>query len=172
MSGRVRIRVDDKVGTPTLDHFAKRNASGAGRMQELMDALGDFEQRGVRAVVVQAAELAEVWSAGHDIDELQMHGVNGDKVAGDQTAAFAVTLLRHDVHSGDNDAEGIAAFRTSARPTSSMPWQLGPPVRVVDYPEPSPTRATTIVTVEDPDVPGTFIGGAAPVSESVPVISR
>ena len=134
MSGTVQIRVDDKVGTLALDNFAKRNALGARTVHEMMAALGDFEQRGVRAVVVRAAEVADVWSAGHDIDELPVRGVdplpfadpleellravrgypgaviamvhgtvwggacdlvlNCDMVVGDETAAFAVTPAR------------------------------------------------------------------------------
>ena len=40
-------------------------------------------------------------------------------------------------------------------------------VRVVDYPDPYPTRATKIVTVEELDSRATSNGSAAPVSESV-----
>jgi len=130
----VRVGVDDKVGTLALDNVARRNALGAATVQELLDALGDFEERGVRAVVLKTAELTDVWSAGHDIDELPVRGVdplpfgdpleellravrgypgaviamihgtvwggacdlvlNCDLVVGDETAAFAVTPAR------------------------------------------------------------------------------
>ena len=134
MSRTVRVDLDDKVGTLALDNVAKRNALGAATVQELLAALGDFEERGVRAVVLKTAGLTDVWSAGHDIDELPVRGVdplpfadpleellravrgypgaviamvhgtvwggacdlvlNCDLVVGDQTAAFAVTPAR------------------------------------------------------------------------------
>ena len=76
VSRTVRIDVEDKVGTLALDNVGKRNALGVETVQELMDALGDFEERGVHAVVLRAAELTDVWSAGHDIDELPVRGVD------------------------------------------------------------------------------------------------
>ena len=76
MSPTVRVDVDDKVGTLALDNFAKRNALGAATVQELLDALSEFEERGVRAVVVRTAEPRDVWSAGHDIDELPVRGMD------------------------------------------------------------------------------------------------
>jgi len=60
VSRTVRIDVEDKVGTLALDNFGKRNALGVETVQELMDALGDFEERGFRAVVQRAAELTDV----------------------------------------------------------------------------------------------------------------
>jgi len=134
LSTTVRVDVDDKVGTLALDNFARRNALGAATVRELTDALRAFEEQGVRAVVLRAAERTEVWSAGHDIDELPVRGVdplpfadpleellrsvrgypgaviamvhgtvwggacdlvlNCDLVVGDETAAFAVTPAR------------------------------------------------------------------------------
>jgi methylmalonyl-CoA decarboxylase len=130
----VQVGVEDKVGTLALDNVAKRNALGAATVRELMAALGDFQDRGVRAVVLKTADLTDVWSAGHDIDELPIRGVdplpfadpleellravrgypgaviamvhgtvwggacdlvlNCDLVVGDETAAFAVTPAR------------------------------------------------------------------------------
>ena len=134
MTPTVRVGVDDKVGTLALDNVAKRNALGAATVQELLDALADFERQGVRAVVLTTAGRTDVWSAGHDIDELPVRGVdplpfadpleellravrgfpgaviamvhgtvwggacdlvlNCDLVVGDETAAFAVTPAR------------------------------------------------------------------------------
>lgn len=133
-SPTVRPSVDDKVGTLALDNVAKRNALGSSTVQQLMDALGEFAHRGVRAIVLRTAETTEVWSAGHDIDELPVRGMdplpfadpleellravrgypgaviamihgtvwggacdlvlNCDMVVGDETAAFAVTPAR------------------------------------------------------------------------------
>ncbi len=76
MSPKVRADVDDKVGTLGLHNFAKRNALGTETVRELTEALGAFEEQGVRAVVLRAAEPMDVWSAGHDIDELPVRGVD------------------------------------------------------------------------------------------------
>jgi methylmalonyl-CoA decarboxylase len=72
----VRRSMEDKVGTLALDNVAKRNALGTGTVQELLDGLRSFERAGVRAVVLRTAEPADVWSAGHDIDELPVRGVD------------------------------------------------------------------------------------------------
>ncbi len=134
MGTTISVRVDDKVGTVALDNFAKRNALGAVTVQEIQHALDEFEGQGVRAVVLRTAAPVHVWSAGHDIDELPVRGVdplpfadpleellrsvrgypgaviamvhgtvwggacdlvlNCDMVVGDDTAAFAVTPAR------------------------------------------------------------------------------
>jgi len=72
----VRVTVDDKVGTLALDNQAKRNALGSGTVEELMHSLGEFERGGVRAVVIRTASPVQVWSAGHDVDELPVRGVD------------------------------------------------------------------------------------------------
>lgn len=81
MSGRsehatVRWSIDDKVGTLALDNLAKRNALGAATVREMLDGLAAFERAEVRAVVVRTAEPQDVWSAGHDIEELPVRGVD------------------------------------------------------------------------------------------------
>lgn len=60
----------DSIGTITLNQPAKRNALSRALIEELIAALGAFQQAGVRAVVLRAAADARVWSAGHDINEL------------------------------------------------------------------------------------------------------
>lgn len=134
MAATIRTSVDDKVGTVALDNVARRNALGARTVREILDALRRFEDAGVRAVVLRTAEPMGVWSAGHDIDELPVRGVdplpfadpleallrairdfpgaviamvhgtvwggacdlvlNCDMVVADETAAFAVTPAR------------------------------------------------------------------------------
>ncbi len=134
MSPTIQTSSEDKVGTIALDNYAKRHALGAATVREMLVALGRFESEGVRAVVVHTAEPAHVWSAGHDIEELPLRGVdplpfgdplaellravraypgaviamvhgtvwggacdlvlNCDMVVGDETAAFAVTPAR------------------------------------------------------------------------------
>ena len=76
MAATVRVTVDDKVGTLALDNVAKRNTLGAGTVAELLQSLSEFERRGVRAVVIRTSSPVDVWSAGHDIDELPVRGVD------------------------------------------------------------------------------------------------
>ncbi len=76
MSATIAFKVEDKVGTLALDNFAKRNALGATTVQEMLDVLSEFARQGVRAVVLRTAEMRDVWSAGHDIDELPVCGVD------------------------------------------------------------------------------------------------
>jgi methylmalonyl-CoA decarboxylase len=130
----IRISRDDKVGTIALDNFAKRHALGESTVHDMLEALAQFETEGVRVVVVRTADPCPVWSAGHDIDELPITGLdplpfadpleellravrsypgaviamihgtvwggacdlvlNCDMVVGDDTAAFAVTPAR------------------------------------------------------------------------------
>ena len=134
MNPTVQVGVEDKVGTLALDNVAKRNALGVATVREMLDALLDFEERGVRAIVLKTAEFTDVWSAGHDVGELPVRGVdplpfadpleellravrgypgaviamvhgtvwggacdlvlNCDLVVGDETAGFAVTPAR------------------------------------------------------------------------------
>lgn len=58
------------IGTVTLNQPAKRNALSQTLVEEFLSALADFQKDAVRAVVIRAANDAEVWSAGHDISEL------------------------------------------------------------------------------------------------------
>lgn len=58
------------IGTITLNQPAKRNALGEKLLGELIAALEDFRQQGIRVVVIRAAAEAKVWSSGHDIAEL------------------------------------------------------------------------------------------------------
>jgi methylmalonyl-CoA decarboxylase len=74
--GTVRISHDDKVGTIALDNMAKRNALGETTVRAMLEALAQFEREGIRAVVVRTAEPGHVWSAGHDIDELPIRGID------------------------------------------------------------------------------------------------
>ncbi len=64
----------DAVGTITLDNPSKRNALSDALIQEIVAALADFRARKARAVVLRAQPGAEVWSAGHDVNELPAGG--------------------------------------------------------------------------------------------------
>jgi methylmalonyl-CoA decarboxylase len=66
----VRAEVVGRVGVITLDDRHKRNAIGARMAEGVVVALESLRARDVRAIVLRAAAGMDVWSAGHDINEL------------------------------------------------------------------------------------------------------
>lgn len=62
----------DDVGTITMNHRKKLNALSDALIEEIIDALTEFRETRVRAVVLRANDGAKVWSAGHDVNELPM----------------------------------------------------------------------------------------------------
>lgn len=58
------------IGTVILNRPAKCNALGRTLLEELIAALRDFQEGGVRVVVIRALADAMIWSSGHDIEEL------------------------------------------------------------------------------------------------------
>ncbi len=70
----VRTAVIGKVGVITLDDQHKRNAIAAQMASSVVAALGSLRAQDMRAIVLRAAPGMNVWSAGHDIDELPRGG--------------------------------------------------------------------------------------------------
>ena len=68
--GFIVTSIEAEIGCITLDNDKRRNALSEPLVQEIIDALGDFRERGVRAAVLRAHAGSRVWSAGHDIGEL------------------------------------------------------------------------------------------------------
>ena len=66
--------VDGSLGIITLNNPEKRNCLGANLIREFCKALDEFEESGVRVVIVRAAPGAKIWSAGYDINELPHPG--------------------------------------------------------------------------------------------------
>jgi methylmalonyl-CoA decarboxylase len=66
----VRTDMAGRVGVVTLDDQRKRNAIGARMADGVVTAIESLRARDVRAIVLRAAAGTQVWSAGHDIDEL------------------------------------------------------------------------------------------------------
>jgi methylmalonyl-CoA decarboxylase len=66
----VTTDVAGQVGIITLADRRKRNAIGAKMASGVIAALESLRARQARAIVLRAAEGMNVWSAGHDIDEL------------------------------------------------------------------------------------------------------
>lgn len=70
----LRTAVIGKVGVITLDDQHKRNAIAAQMASSVVAALGSLRAQDMRAIVLRAAPGMNVWSAGHDIDELPRGG--------------------------------------------------------------------------------------------------
>ncbi|MGO8875191.1 MAG: methylmalonyl-CoA decarboxylase [Acidimicrobiales bacterium] len=66
----VRTEIQGRVGIVTLDDPRKRNALSAQLASSVTGALASLRAEDVRAVVLRAAAGLNVWSSGHDIDEL------------------------------------------------------------------------------------------------------
>jgi len=72
----IQSRLEDGIATVTLDHYAKRNALGAELIAEVLAAFDRFKTERARVLVLRAANAVKVWSAGHDIDELPLAGID------------------------------------------------------------------------------------------------
>ena len=72
----VSAAIDGPVGTITLTNGARRNALSHAMMNAIFDALTAFQNAAVRVVIIEAERGAKVWSAGHDIDELPVGGLD------------------------------------------------------------------------------------------------
>ena len=66
----VQTALEGTVGTIVLDNARKRNALSRQLVDGIVESLGQFSEKKVRAVVLRAGPGAKVWSAGHDVSEL------------------------------------------------------------------------------------------------------
>lgn len=66
--------LEDSTGTVTLNHNEKLNCFNRELISEAIAALDRFEQAKAKVVVLRATPGANVWSAGHDINELPLGG--------------------------------------------------------------------------------------------------
>ncbi|MCF8083952.1 MAG: methylmalonyl-CoA decarboxylase [Deltaproteobacteria bacterium] len=64
----------DHMGILTLNHPEKRNALSKALIQDLVSGLREMKQAGARTVILRAPQGVQVWSAGHDIQELTVGG--------------------------------------------------------------------------------------------------
>lgn len=70
----LETRIENKVGTITIDHPAKRNALSRQLVDAIVEALDRLSQERVRAIVLRAKPGVKVWSSGHDVEELPEGG--------------------------------------------------------------------------------------------------
>lgn len=66
--------VQDALGLITLNHEQKRNALSKAMMEGIIDALAQFREQKLRAVILRARKGVKVWSAGHDVGEIPESG--------------------------------------------------------------------------------------------------
>jgi methylmalonyl-CoA decarboxylase len=62
------------IGTITLNHPKDVNPLGKQLIDDIGASLARMEERRIRAVVLRARPGARVFSAGHDVGELPLHG--------------------------------------------------------------------------------------------------
>jgi len=67
-------KIENSLGTITLNNPEKRNCLSATLIREVCEALDEFEKSGVRVVLLRAQPGAKVWSAGYDVNELPHPG--------------------------------------------------------------------------------------------------
>jgi methylmalonyl-CoA decarboxylase len=72
----IGVETLDDIGVLTLSNPARRNALNHAMMRELTAALQRLEQARIRVVILRAEPGASVWSAGHDIGELPVGGMD------------------------------------------------------------------------------------------------
>lgn len=70
------IETSGHIGIITLKHQAKRNALTHDMMHALTEAFARFEAQKIRVAVLRAEPGVKVWSAGHDIGELPLGGMD------------------------------------------------------------------------------------------------
>jgi methylmalonyl-CoA decarboxylase len=67
-------KIENFIGTISLNHEAKRNALSDLLVNEVIDALAGFTRQNVRCAILRAVPGTKVWSAGHDVSELPEGG--------------------------------------------------------------------------------------------------
>jgi len=69
----IEISVKNHIGTITMNDRKRLNCLSSDLIKELLDALEDFRDQGVRVVILRALPGTKTWSAGHNVGELPKH---------------------------------------------------------------------------------------------------
>jgi methylmalonyl-CoA decarboxylase len=64
----------DTIGTITFDNYERRNALSKAFINDILTALKNLLFEETRVIIIRAHTGAKVWSAGHDINELERPG--------------------------------------------------------------------------------------------------
>jgi methylmalonyl-CoA decarboxylase len=70
----LETKIDGRIATIVIDYPKKRNALSRPLIDTIVEALNQLSQKRVRATVLRARPGAQVWSSGHDVDELPEGG--------------------------------------------------------------------------------------------------
>jgi methylmalonyl-CoA decarboxylase len=69
----IETSVKNQIGTITLNDRKTLNSLSSNLIKELLDALEDFHNNGMRVVILRAPPGTKTWSAGHNVAELPKH---------------------------------------------------------------------------------------------------
>jgi methylmalonyl-CoA decarboxylase len=69
----VQSRVENQIGTITLNDPKTLNSLSGALIKDLLDALDHFREEEVRVVILRARPGSKTWSAGHNVGELPKH---------------------------------------------------------------------------------------------------
>jgi methylmalonyl-CoA decarboxylase len=72
----ITSKIEGAVGTISLNHDARRNALSEALVDQVIAALAEFSRQEVRCAVLRANPGVTVWSAGHDVSELPVGGID------------------------------------------------------------------------------------------------
>lgn len=72
----ITSKIEGAVGTISLNHDARRNALSEALVDQVVAALAEFSRQEVRCAVLRANPGVTVWSAGHDVSELPVGGID------------------------------------------------------------------------------------------------
>ncbi len=70
----VLSKLEDGIGSVTMNHSEHRNALSRGLIEELMGACDALLMAKARVIILRATPGAKIWSAGHDVHELDEPG--------------------------------------------------------------------------------------------------
>jgi len=68
----VTVEFSEKVGIITLNNTQKLNALSAELVDDIIEALDNFQKRKIHIIILRAPDGSKVWSAGHDVKELPL----------------------------------------------------------------------------------------------------
>jgi methylmalonyl-CoA decarboxylase len=68
----VDVSLESNIGTLTMNYGEKCNVLSQPLVDELVVAFGDLRRRHARVAILRARDGAQVWSAGHDVNELPL----------------------------------------------------------------------------------------------------
>lgn len=66
----VNVEFSEKVGIITLNNPRKLNALSAELVDDIMEALDNFQKQKIHIIILRALDGSKIWSAGHDVKEL------------------------------------------------------------------------------------------------------